>query len=109
LDMQKVLTDKQRIGVERCERMVRELMRKRFGDDLSVVMARLSRICRVKVNGQFYSPTPSAEMREWLQSQDLDWRDFFGESREHYSPVQGDGQRVPDHYARRGRPKKADS
>ena len=49
LDMNKTLTDKQRFGVQRCERMATELMRKRFGDDVPAVIARLSRICKVSV------------------------------------------------------------
>jgi hypothetical protein len=42
--MQKTLTEKQRFAVERCERMAKEIMRKKFGDNLLLVMARLSRI-----------------------------------------------------------------
>ena len=109
LDMLKKLTDKQHIGLERCERMIRELLRKRFGDNLSAVMARLSRICPVKVNGQLYSPTLSDELMEWLENLNMDWRDLFGQGRKYDSHVQGDVKRVQDNNARRGRPKKTDS
>jgi hypothetical protein len=80
LDMQKALTDKQRFGVQRCERMVKETVRKRFGGDAPVIMARLSRICKVKINGRFYSTALSDETKEWLSDQQIDWRDWYGKN-----------------------------
>jgi len=87
LDMNKTLTDKQSFGVQRCERMATELMRKKFGDDASAVIARLSRICKVSVNGRFYTPGVSDEMKEWLMDQKIEWRDFFGENGKHNTDV----------------------
>jgi hypothetical protein len=80
LDMRKELTDKQRVGVQRCSRMVMDFAYKRFGDDTTAVMSRLARICRVKVNGRFYSAAISEETKEWLTNQSIDWSDWFGES-----------------------------
>jgi hypothetical protein len=79
LDMGRGLTDKQSFGVQRCARMAAELMRKKFGDDAPFAAARLSRICQVKVNGKYYLPMPGEETKEWLQGQNIDWRDWIGE------------------------------
>lgn len=80
LDMNKALTDKQRFGLTRCERMVTEVSRTRFGEEAPEVKARLTRICRVSVNGQLYAPTLSETVKEWLNHKRIDWRDWFGES-----------------------------
>jgi hypothetical protein len=109
LDMQKALTDKQRFGLQRCERMVKEIMRKRFGDDLPAVMARLMRIYQVNINNQFYASTLSEEVKEWLMQQNIDWRDWLGKDRKHDSPVQRNVKQTTDHPVKRGRPQKTDT
>jgi hypothetical protein len=78
--MDKSLTDKQSFGVVRCARMATGLFEERFGEDTPTVKARLSRICRVSVNGKLYTPTLSEETKEWLNHKKVDWRDWFGEN-----------------------------
>ena len=79
LDMLKPMTDKQSFGVQRCARMACDVMRKRFGEEAPNAMARLSRICKVKIKGKYYLPVLSGETKEWLGDQCIDWRDWFGE------------------------------
>ncbi len=80
LDMGKTLTDKQRFGLTRCVRMVTDVSLSRFGENTPTVVARLTRICKVSVNGQLYAPELSATMKEWLNLQGIDWGGWFGES-----------------------------
>jgi len=78
LDMDKTLTDKQSFGVQRCARMITELVRKQYGDDAALVMARLSRVCVVHVNGKYYLPEINAQTKTLLSQQQIDWRDWLG-------------------------------
>lgn len=67
----KVPTDKQKTGIERCRRMISDMMYRRFGEDLHQVRERLSKIYMVKVNGQFYrSKTPYSTI-EWLKTHEI--------------------------------------
>jgi hypothetical protein len=80
LDMGKPLTDKQAFAAQRCERMAKEVLRKQFGEDAPLAAARLSRLVKVRINGQYYLPAISEETEQWLTQQKLDWRGWFGKS-----------------------------
>jgi len=75
-DMAKTLTDKQRIGAERCCRMASDAMLRRFGDDVAMVAAMLSRVCKININGRFYSAVISEKTKELLAKYKIDWSDF---------------------------------
>ena len=73
LDMNKS-TQKQTVATERCERMVADVMSRKFGGDIP--KTRLSRICMVKINNKFYSNMDN-DTKEWLSSHEIDWRAWY--------------------------------
>ena len=64
----KVPTDKQKIGIERGRRMITDMMSRRFGDGLPEAWERLSKIYMVKVNNQFYRSRMPDSTTEWLKT-----------------------------------------
>jgi len=74
-DTAKALTDKQRVAKERCERMVSDVMQRRFGKDMNTAITRLSKIYAVIINGRFYRSRISGSTKEWLMNQRIDWSD----------------------------------
>lgn len=74
-DMNKPLTDKQRTGAERCERMAYDTMLKKFGDDRDTLVSKLSRIYKVKINGQFYCSKIGDDTKKLLVKYNVDWSD----------------------------------
>jgi hypothetical protein len=75
-DMVKTLTDKQRIGVERCCRMASDAMQRRFGEDVESVTASLSKVYKVNINGRFYCAAIGEKTKELLMKYKIDWSDF---------------------------------
>jgi hypothetical protein len=66
LDMKKKLTDRQRTGAERCARMASDIMLKHFGEDENALVSKLSRVYKVRINGQYYSSGTSKDTNELL-------------------------------------------
>lgn len=54
LDMDKAPTEKQKTGIERGRRMVLDILKKTFGDDMEAALRHLVHIYKVKVNNRFY-------------------------------------------------------
>jgi hypothetical protein len=73
LDMAKAPTEKQRVAIERCERMARDVMQRRFGDEAGAAARKLSRVFAVNVNGKFYLSKANEETRRLLASLGVDW------------------------------------
>ena len=78
IDICKVPTAKQATALERCIRMITDLMKKAFGEDSDYAITRLSRIYMVKVDGKYYCSPVSENTKEWLSNHKIDWRDWFG-------------------------------
>jgi hypothetical protein len=85
LKMQKVLTKNQTTALERCERMLSDVMNRKFGADAAIARMRLSRICMVKINGKFYCSNLENYTKEWLLSHGIDWRAWHVKDRENNS------------------------
>ena len=85
LDMQKIPTPKQAIAIGRCERMVTDVMARKFQEDVGIAKIRLSRICMVKINNRFYCSQINNYTKEWLSSHEINWRGWYVEDREHNS------------------------
>lgn len=108
LDMRS-LTAKQRVGAERCARMARDQLGRRFGEAAAEAAALLPRICVARANGRLYQAQVAGGTMEWLKSHGVEWSDFYGEE------DTGDGgadqgihaRPQPRPPRRRGRPKKA--
>ena len=96
INMQKVPTAKQSTAIERCERMVGDVMKKTFGEDFEIAKTRLSRICMVKVNENFYCSQVSESTKEWLRSHKIDWSDWFGKDRRNHFSHQGNNKGKQD-------------
>jgi hypothetical protein len=77
-DMTKTLTDKQRVGAERCMRMESDVMLKHFGEDKDAAVSMLSRIYMVKINNQFYCSKISENTKEFLLKYKLEWSYSYG-------------------------------
>jgi hypothetical protein len=78
LDMGKPPTSKQATAIERCGRMVSDVIGKAFGDGLGAALIRLARVYKVNVNGRFYLSFVSESTREWLNGLDMGWGDLLG-------------------------------
>jgi hypothetical protein len=74
-DMTNALTDKQRVGKQRCTRMASDVMFRHFGEDKDAAFSILSRIYMVKINNQFYCSRISESTKEFLLKYKLDWSD----------------------------------
>ncbi|KKW29288.1 MAG: Transposase IS1634 family [Candidatus Uhrbacteria bacterium GW2011_GWD2_52_7] len=68
VNIDKMPTDKQKTGIERCRRMISDMMSRRFSEDLPEARERLSKIYMVKVNGQFYRSRTPDGTTEWLKT-----------------------------------------
>jgi hypothetical protein len=75
-DMTRTLTDKQQTGAERCTRMVSDVMLKEFGEDKDAIVSRLSKVCMVKINGQFYCSKISRDAKIIFLKHGVDWSDL---------------------------------
>ena len=75
LDMAKALTDKQRIGAERCTRMVSDVMLKHFGEEKEAIVSKLSKVYMVKINGLLYCSKISSGTKVLLLKYGVDWSD----------------------------------
>lgn len=71
INILKIPTDKQRIGIERCTRMVSDVMRKHFASDIDEIIKRLSRVYTVSINGRFYRAKIDEDMKQWLLNKNL--------------------------------------
>jgi len=76
LDMSKPPTDKQKTGIERGSRMVRDTLNKIFGDDMEAAFFHLAHIYKVKVNDRFYVSKISPATREFIQKHGIDGEGF---------------------------------
>ena len=76
LDMGKLPTDKQKIGIERGSRMVCDTLKKTFGDDMEAAFFHLAHIYKVKVNDRFYVSKISPATREFIQKHGIDGEGF---------------------------------
>jgi hypothetical protein len=107
MNMQKVPTAKQSTAIERCERMVIDVMKKTFGEDFEIAKTRLTRISMVKVNEKYYCSQVSENTKEWLFCHKIDWSDLHGKDRANSYCYQGDNKRKQDKPSRREHPQKA--
>ena len=85
LKTQKALTPKQTTALERCERMLVDVMDRKFGADVVSARMRLSRICMVKANGKFYCSNLDNFTKEWLLNHEIAWRAWYVKDRENNS------------------------
>jgi hypothetical protein len=72
LDMAKAPTEKQRVAIDRCERMARDVMQRCFGDGAGAAARRLSRVLAVNVNGRLYLAKANEETGRLLASLGVD-------------------------------------
>jgi hypothetical protein len=81
LDMEKPPTIKQATAIERCRRMVMDVMGKLFGEGLGAASLRLARVYKIKINGRFYMSHISENIKQWLGGCGIEWRDMFGKDK----------------------------
>lgn len=67
LNMDKVPTEKQKLGIERGRRMVLDVLKKTFGDDMETAFWHLARVYKVKINNRFYVSKILPAARELIQ------------------------------------------
>ena len=103
------LTDKQRVGAERCARMAKDALLRKFGEAADEAAIRLSRLCAVRANGRIYISENNT--KEWLLSHDVEWSDWYGEENTGDGPCHKRFGQETQHQdpGRRGRPQKADT
>lgn len=73
----KNLTDKQRVGAQRCARMAADILHRQFGDAAEEAAVRLSRVCAVRANGRIYISDNNVKTKEWLLSHNVKWSDWY--------------------------------
>jgi hypothetical protein len=76
LNMGKVPTEKQKLGIERGRRMVLDILKKTFGDDMEAAFWHLAHVYKVKVNNRFYMSKISPAVRELVQKHGIDGEGF---------------------------------
>lgn len=77
LDMGKVPTDKQKTGIERGCRMVLDILKKTFGDNMEAASWHLAHVYKIKVNNRFYMSPISPAARELIQKHGIDGEELL--------------------------------
>lgn len=75
LDMRKVPTDKQRVGMERTQRMIADTMNKRFGDAYAAAVVLLPLVKAVRMGSESVVAGMPDGVKEFLEQHGLEFRE----------------------------------
>jgi len=76
LNMGKVPTEKHKLGIERGRRMVLDILKDTFGNDMEAAFWHLAHVYKVKINNRFYMSKISPAVRELVQKHGIDGEGF---------------------------------